>query len=111
MLVSSVFLSVECVCIYQCNMGLTLPAVVIRYSARTSAAVPKTVVGLESISPLVKSADLTHACAFNERMLVALNAHACVKFIFWSLVFSFNRDNVAVQATVHLTAVRTPHPI
>ena len=61
-------------------MDLTLPAVVIRYSARTSAAVPKTVVGLGGIPPLVKSADLTYACAFNERMLGALNAHACVKF-------------------------------
>ena len=61
--------------------------------------------------PLVKWADLTHACAFNERMLVALNAHARVKLLFWSLVFSFNRDNAAVQATVHLTAARAPHHI
>ena len=75
------------------------------------AAVPKTVEGLGGISPLVKSADLTHACAFNERMLVALNAHACVKFFFWSLVFSFNPNNAAVQATVYLTTARAPHPI
>ena len=75
------------------------------------AAVPKAVAGLGGFSPLVKSADLTHACAFNERMLVALNAHACVKLIFGSLVFSFNRDNEAVQATVHLTAACAPHPI
>ena len=57
MLVSSVFLSVECVCVYvyiQVYMDLTLPAVVIRYSARTSAAVRETVVGLGGIPPLVK---------------------------------------------------------
>ena len=61
--------------------------------------------------PPVKWADLTDACAFNERMLAALNAHACVKFFFWFLVFSFNRNHAAAQATVHLTAVCAPHPI
>ena len=43
------------VCLYiQVYMDLTLPAVVIRYSARTSAAVPKTVAGLGGIPLLVK---------------------------------------------------------